>query len=57
MRSANHYIDEAQAIAERGIDGDNLDHNHRMRLLAYAQVMATLAVASATDDVADGSRL
>lgn len=35
--------------AHRGLNGDYGDHEHRMRLLAYAQVYATLAVAAATD--------
>lgn len=48
-RDVRDYIGEAERYATRGLDGDHGDHEARMRCIAYAQVMATLAVASATD--------
>ena len=46
-------VEDAQRVADEAIDGAWGDHESRMRRLAYAQVMATLAVADATNDLRD----
>ena len=51
MLIRNHAA-EAEKFAARGIDGDGYDHDDRMRLLAYAQVHAQLAVADAIRNAA-----
>lgn len=53
MKDSREYVEIAEHYAERGLDGDYGDHEMRMRQLAYAQVMATLAVARATADITD----
>lgn len=51
MRETYRYVEAAETAAESGLNGPSPTHEDRMQWLAYAQVMATLAVASATKDL------
>ena len=54
MTSAPGYHGaRADDYAERGLNGDQYDHDDRMRLLAYANVHATLAVVEQVKRVAE----
>lgn len=51
MQTTEQYAAEAQRLADRGLDGDNLDDDHRKNLLLAAQVFATLAAATAQESI------
>lgn len=52
MSKYQEIQDAAQRVADQALDGDYGDHETRMRRFAYAQVMATLAQAAATNEIA-----
>jgi hypothetical protein len=43
--------EDAEHCVFRGLDGDNIDEEHRDRLIAAAQVYATLAVAEQLGEI------
>lgn len=47
----NKHAEEAERLAHRGLDGDNIDAELRDRLVACAQVQATLAVAEELEGI------
>lgn len=50
---SDEYATLATRAADRGLDGDDLEPDLRARNILYGQVQATLAVAAATERLAE----